>query len=305
MKIKNLIPLLFVWLWSTGFVGAKYGLPYMEPFYILSIRFILALILFFIIIKLLKLNMERKKIPINQFFIGMLVHGAYLGGVFFSIDRGMPAGIVSIIVGLQPIITIIISKYLFNEKITPYQNIGFILGLIGIFFVIYGKYGFSNSNIPTSAFISSIVALLGISLGTVLQKKLGNGLPLISSSIYQYLGAFVVISSLSFFMEEHAVTYSIELIFSILWLVLALSVTAILLLMYMIREGETAKVASYFYLVPPVTVIQTWFLFDEKLSLISLFGCAISIIGVYLVLKKEFRLKKINIDNNTYRGVGK
>lgn len=304
MRIKNFIPFIFVWLWSTGFVGAKYGLPYMEPFYILSTRFVLAIAMLFILIQLFKKNTEKRKIPISQLFIGMLVHGAYLGGVFFSIDRGMPAGIVSIIVGLQPIITIIMSKYLFNERITPYQNIGFFLGLIGIFFVIYGKYGFSNSNVPISAFIASIVALFGISLGTVLQKKLGNGLPLLSSSIYQYLGALFVVVTLSFSLEDHVVKYSRELIFSISWLVLALSVIAILLLMYMIREGETAKVASYFYLVPPVTVIQTWFLFNEKLSLISLVGCGLSIIGVYLVLKKELKFKRIRV-NNIYKGARK
>jgi drug/metabolite transporter (DMT)-like permease len=276
----------------------------MEPFYILSTRFALAIAMFFILIQLFKKNTEKRKIPISQLFIGMLVHGAYLGGVFFSIDRGMPAGIVSIIVGLQPIITIIMSKYLFNERITPYQNIGFFLGLIGMFFVIYGKYGFSNSIVPISAFIASIVALFGISLGTVLQKKLGNGLPILSSSIYQYLGALFVVVTLSFSLEDHVVKYSRELIFSISWLVLALSVIAILLLMYMIREGETANVASYFYLVPPVTVIQTWFLFNEKLSLISLVGCGLSIIGVYLVLKKELKLKRIRV-NKIYKGARK
>jgi drug/metabolite transporter (DMT)-like permease len=286
-KTTLIIPLVFVWLWSTGFIGAKYGLPYIEPYFMLLIRFILAITVFLCIMKILKSKRITPQQALNQVLVGMLLHGAYLGGVFFAINEGMPAGVVAIIVGLQPILTTFIGWASLGQSVNKYQLSGLLLGFTGIVLVIIGSNNIENIGLNSLSIIACIVALSGISIGTIVQKSLGKDLPLLTSSMYQYLGAALVMVVLTFTMEEQHVEYALDLYAAMAWLVLGLSVSAVLLLMYMIREGEVAKVASYFYLVPPVTVVQTWLLFNERMGVLALVGCAFSIYGVYLVVSQK------------------
>uniref|UniRef100_A0A2A4YR44 EamA family transporter n=1 Tax=OCS116 cluster bacterium TaxID=2030921 RepID=A0A2A4YR44_9PROT len=285
IKLTSIIPLLFVWLWSTGFIGAKYGLPYIEPYFMLFIRFLIAITVFLCIMMVLKAKTISPRQSVNQMLVGILVHGAYLGGVFFAIDEGMPAGIVAIIVGLQPILTAFVSWALQGQSINKNQFIGLLLGFAGIMMVIIGSSNLGNLRFSSLGLAACIVALFGISIGTILQKNLGKNLPLLTSSMFQYIGAASVMAALTYTMEEQIVEYTFSLFAALTWLVLGLSVLAVLLLMYMISEGEVAKVASYFYLVPPVTVFQTWVLFNEQLGILSLIGCVLSICGVYLVVR--------------------
>ncbi len=228
---------------------------------------------------------------------------AYLGGVFFAIDQGMPAGIVAIIVGLQPMLTAFVGWTSLGQSINKKQFLGLLLGFTGIVMVIIGSSNIENLGLSSIGLVACIVALLGISIGTIIQKNLGRNLPLLTSSMYQYLGAALVMAVLTSTMENQNVEFTISLFAAMTWLVLGLSVSAILLLMYMIKEGEVAKVASYFYLVPPVTVIQTWILFDEHMGGLSLIGCALSICGVYLVVSKS--TKPVLTNSQNLRAVNK
>jgi drug/metabolite transporter (DMT)-like permease len=291
-KFTQAIPLLFVWLWSTGFIGAKYGLPYIEPFFMLFVRFVLVLVIFYFLIYLYKSKWLGSKRSLQQILIGSLIHGGYLGGVFFAIKVGIPAGISAIIVGMQPIITTAIGRLFLKQTINYKQLLGMLLGFAGISLVILESATIDVGNINVLGIIACLIALFSISLGTILQKQLASDTPLLTGSFYQYIGGIIIVAGLTFSMENQTVTYSFELYAAMAWLVFGLSVLAVLLLLYMIREGEVAKVTSYFYLVPPAAVIQSWLFFDEKLGMLAIIGSVLSVIGVVFVIKGQ--VKKLN-----------
>ena len=286
VKLTQAAPFLFVWLWSTGFVGAKYGLPYIEPFFMLLVRFAIVVVIFYLLVQVFRAKWLDKQYIAQQLLVGTLIQGGYLGGVFFAIKQGVPAGLAAIIVGLQPIITTLACWLFLQQEINRSQLAGLSLGFIGISLVIVEKNAFDTSSLSALGIIACIIALICISAGTLLQKQYSEKVPLLSGSFYQYIGATLVVAVLSFSMETQSVIYSLELLAAMSWLIFGLSILAILLLLYMIREGEVAKVTSYFYLVPPAAVIQTWWLFDESLGPLALTGCVCTVLGVYLVGKK-------------------
>lgn len=285
-RLTQIVPLLFVWIWSTGFINAKYALPYIEPFYFLIIRMVLAAIAFLILIFVLKKRWPTRNQAIMQMIIGVLLHSIYLGGVFFAVHLGMPAGISSIFVGLHPALTALLGFMFLSQKLRLLQSIGLAFGFIGISLVVIGSNNIDGSALSTLGLMACILSLIGISMSGILQKLYAQNVPLVSGTFYQYLGGAAALVPLSLWLEDHAVIMTFELVAAMVWSVLALSVGAILLLMFMIREGEVAKVASYFYLVPPVTVIQTYFLFDETLEIIAITGCLLAVLGVYLVARQ-------------------
>lgn len=284
-RLTQIIPLAFVWMWSTGFINAKYALPYMEPFYFLLLRMVFAAIAFLFLIYFLKKRWPTKQQALMQVLIGVLLHAVYLGGVFFAVHLGMPAGISSIFVGLHPALTAFLGFALLSQNLKLLQTVGLVCGFIGISLVVIGSNNIDGSDLSTLGIMACVLSLIGISFSGILQKLYAKNVPLISGTFYQYLGATLALIPMTLLLETQTVIMSFELVAAMAWSVLALSVGAILLLMYMIREGEVAKVASYFYLVPPVTVIQTYFLFDEQLSVLAISGCVLAVLGVYLVAK--------------------
>ncbi len=286
-NLSKIAPFLFVWLWSTGFIGAKYGLPYIEPFFMLFLRFCFVILVFLILIKIYQSTWLNRNQSIQQIIVGTLIHGGYLGGVFFAIKLGVPAGITAIIVGLQPIITTVIGRLFLNQSLNTKQSIGLLLGFVGISLVILENASIDTQNMNIFGLTACLVALISISLGTLLQKQLASNVPLLTGSFYQYIGAIILISIVTFSVETQDVIFSTELFLAMSWLVIGLSVLAILLLLYMIREGEVSKVTSYFYLVPPAAVFQSWLLFDERLGGWAIIGTILTVIGVVLVIKSN------------------
>jgi len=280
------VPLLFVLLWSTGFIGAKYALPYIEPFYLLFIRMLMTLGVFAALCVIFKAKWPNFKQGKQQMITGLLVHACYLGGVFAAIKWQMPAGITAIIVGLQPLLTALLGRQWLGERLRSVQWGGLLLGLIGVVLIITNSHHTGSFELRPEALIAALLALAAISIGTLYQKRVGQGVDLLTGSVYQYLATAIAMGILAFVFEERVVEWDIQLILALAWLVFGLSVSAILLLMLMIREGESAKVASYFYLVPPVTALEAWVLFGESLSLIQTSAIAITVLGVYLVLKR-------------------
>ena len=285
-RLTHLIPFLFVFLWSTGFIAAKYALPYIEPFYLLFIRMVTTIAVFAVLCVLFGVRSLTPRQSGHQMVTGFLVHGAYLGGVFAAIKWGLPAGITAIVVGVQPVLTAFISWSALGVGLRPVQWLGLVLGLGGVIAVLLSTGRQESINLNWPAMSAAIAALLGISVGTVYQKRFGQGVNLLAGSFWQYVSVALLMAILAWTFEQRTVLWAPQLILALAWLVLALSVTAILLLMYMIREGETAKVASYFYLVPPVAGIEAWLLFDESLSLLSIAAITVTVIGVYLVIKR-------------------
>ena len=287
--LKKLAPGLFVFLWSTGFIGVKYGIPYAPPFYFIAIRMAIASLLLFIAISFLRRSQPlTRSILWPSTLIGLTLHGAYLGGCFFAVSRGMPAGVAALIVSLQPVlVSLFAAKYL-NEPLKARAVLGLILGLVGLFVVVLPRINMTGDNaISLVAVAASVIGLLGGTSGTILQKKYGGAIPTLAGTSIQYAATALVLLVLALLFEEPNFTWSPEFIGALTWLVLALSFGAILLLFFLLSHGSAASVSSLYYLVPAVTAIIAYFMFDEHISVISLIGTAITVVGVWLVVSKQ------------------
>jgi drug/metabolite transporter (DMT)-like permease len=287
--LKKLAPGLFVFLWSTGFIGVKYGIPYSPPFYFIAIRMAIASLLLFIAISFLRRSQPlTRSILWPSTLIGLTLHGAYLGGCFFAVSRGMPAGVAALIVSLQPVlVSLFAAKYL-NEPLKARAVSGLILGLAGLFVVVIPRINMTGDNaISSVAGAASVIGLLGGTSGTILQKKYGGAIPTLAGTSIQYAATALVLLVLALLFEEPNITWSPDFIGAMTWLVLALSFGAILLLFFLLSHGSAASVSSLYYLVPAVTAIMAFFMFDEHISVLSLIGTAITVVGVWLVVSKQ------------------
>lgn len=281
-SVKRFIPATFVGLWATGFIGARYAMPWAEPFTFLAARFVLAAILLVALMAAIGSKRASRTEALHATGAGILMHGVYLGGVFWAIHRGMPAGLSALIVGLQPLITAVLAGKFLGEAILPRHWLGLGIGLVGVIIVLWPKLGAIGGGVTPETLAASLVSVLGMSAGTIWQKRFASGGDLVAATMWQYVGgaSLMVLASLAF--ETRTVTVNGELIFAMAWLVLVLSIGAIFLLMLMIRDGEMSKVASLFYLVPAVTALMAWALFGEHLNLVQIVGMAITTFGVGL-----------------------
>jgi drug/metabolite transporter (DMT)-like permease len=269
-------------LWSTGFIGARLGLPHIEPLTFLALRLLIAAALLSAIAALTRAPWPRTPRAIAHTAVaGLLVHAAYLGGVFWAIDRGQAAGVTAIMVALQPLLTATLAGPLLNERVGRWQWLGLMLGFIGVGLVITSRL--EGGQISASSLSATAIALMGITLGTLYQKRFCPLSDLRTGGSIQYLVSALVLSVLALLTESQVINWTGELIFAFAWLVLVLSLGAVGLLFALIRHGAAARVASLFYLAPPLTVIMAWLLFDEQLSAMALVGLGVVVVGVALV----------------------
>ena len=279
LNMTRYIPLIFVLLWSTGFIGAKFGLPYAEPFTILTWRMVFVVPLFICLVILLK----RPRISVRdaqvQSVVGLLIHGLYLGGVFAAIASGVPSGFSALFVSLNPLLVAIFSGVVLKKTIATKEWLGLTLGLIGVIIVLYGASSWEGV-VTTTGITLLTVSLLAICAGTLIQKRYAQHVDLVTGSAYQYAASLAFFTVVAFSLETREVEWNTTFIATLLWLVIVLSLIAILLLMYMIRHGEATRVASYFYLVPPLVALQGWLFFDEPWSWTTLFGSALVIVAL-------------------------
>ena len=283
MTLERFAPALFVLLWSTGFVGAKYGLPYADPFVFLAVRILLAAILLFALARALRMPVRIGRTAVARSgLIGFFLHACYLGGVFYSIAQGLPAGVAAVVTSLQPVLVSVFAVKVLGESLRRVQVIGLLTGLSGVVLVLAPSF---DSEIPMPAIIAILVALMGSTTATLLQKKLGADIPLISGTAYQYLFSGCVLGIIALATQETSITWSLRFTAAFVWLVLVLSVGAILLLLWLLNTGSAAKVSSLFYLVPPATAIEAFFLFGEKVNTQGFLGIGITALGVWLVMR--------------------
>lgn len=276
-------PLLFVVLWATGFIGAKLGLPHAEPLTFLLIRYLIVIGL----MTLLALAMRAPwpKDPRQWFHIGvsgLLVHALYLGGVFVAISKGLPAGVTSLVVGIQPLLTAVGAGWLLGEKVLPRQWAGLVLGFVGVGLVVSGKIGVGFG---VDALWPALAALAGITAGTLYQKRFCAAFDWRTGAIAQFVPTAVVTFIAVALTENFRVEWAGEFVFALGWLVCVLSLGAISLLNWLIRHGSAVNLASLFYLVPPCTALIAWALFGETLTGIALIGMGLAVWGVYLARK--------------------
>ena len=292
--LKKLAPALFVFLWSTGFIGVKYGIPYAPPFYFVAIRMAIAALLLFIAVAFLRKSQPiTKAIFLPSTLIGLTLHGAYLGGCFFAVSRGLPAGITALIVSLQPVlVSIFAAKYL-NEPLDKRAIAGLMLGLIGLFVVVIPRINMTGANsISVISIAACIIGLLGGTSGTILQKKYGGAIPTLAGTSIQYAATALVLLTLALIFEQPKIEWTPKFIGALAWLVIALSFGAILLLFFLLSHGSAASVSSLYYLVPAATAVEAYFFFDEHVSLVSVLGTVITVIGVWLVVGKPKVVRK-------------
>jgi drug/metabolite transporter (DMT)-like permease len=275
-------PAVFVILWATGFIGARYAMPYMEPFLFLTVRFLLAGAILGIWVVPAGNHWPNKRGAMHAIIAGCLIHGVYLGAAFWAIHNGLPAGMSALVVGLQPLITALIAGVALGETIQPRHWAGLAVGCIGVAMVLWPKLSISAGGITPATVTASIISVLAISIGTVWQKRFVGMIDLKAGTALQYLGAAVLTGIFSLLFETHSIIWSVSLVFAMFWLVFVLSLGAVLLLMILINQGAVSKVASLFYLVPGVTALMAYALFGEKLTLFQLFGMGIATLGVAL-----------------------
>ena len=255
------MPGVFVLLWSTGFIGAKLGLPYVEPFTFLLIRFAALTVILVAIALAFRAPWPSTWGAVARVsVVGLLVHGVYLGGVFSAIHVGLSAGVAALVVGLQPLLTAVGAGVFLGEKVKPRQWLGLVLGLVGVVLVLGDKLNIDGGGLDGIAF--AVAALFGITAGTLYQKRHGDAMDLRSGSAIQYAVAAVPMLVLAWIFESGEVQWSGELVFALVWLVLVLSLGAISLLYILIRRGAASKVASLFYFTPPVVAGVAGILFD-------------------------------------------
>ncbi len=283
--MQRIYPLLFVFLWSTGFIGAKYGLPDAGPLSFLLTRYGAVILLMGALA--LATRAPWPAGPRQWLHIavtGLLVHATYLGGVFIAIKHGLPAGVTALVVGLQPLLTATLAGALLGETVSRRQWGGLALGLAGVGLVVSGKFGDAALG---AMLLPAVVALLGITLGTLYQKRHCAGFDLRTGSVIQFAASAAATAPLCLLTEGYAVDWTGGFVFALGWLVLVLSIGAVSLLNMLIRGGSAVNVASLFYLTPPTTALIAWAVFGETLTSTAIAGMALAVSGVWLVARAK------------------
>ena len=281
------VPLLFVVLWSTGFIGAKLGLPDAEPLTLLSLRYAAVLLLMGAVVVLTRAPWPRTTRECVHIAVsGLLVHAVYLGGVFTAIRLGLPAGVTALVVGLQPVLTAQGAGLFLRESVRPAQWAGLALGLAGVVLVVAHKVAASTGGASVMTLLApAAIALVGITAGTLYQKRFCPRFDLRTGAVIQFLPCLVVTSLVAWRTETMIVHWTPAFVFALGWLVLVLSVGAVSLLNVLIRSGSAVNVASLFYLTPPTTALIAWAMFGETLTGLALVGMGLTVFGVWLARK--------------------
>lgn len=278
------LPLAFIILWSSAFVSGQFIVQSASPFASLTFRFFIVGICFLIFSYYLREKIFVKfNLAIQACITGVLFHGFYLGGVFFSYSVGLSATLSALIVGLQPVLTNILSGPILKERITFIQWIGILLGFIGTILVIGYDIGVK---IPIIGLAASLVALLGATIATIWQKKITSNLTLSVNNFYQAFAASIFLFIISVIFEVPSINFDTRFNLSMGWQIIMVSFGAYAILMYLIKTGTASKTSSLFFLVPPVTAIMAWLVLGEKLSIIDIIGLLICAFGVYIATRK-------------------
>ena len=289
-RIKTFAPVIFVLLWSTGFIGAKYILPYAEPFVFLTIRYFFATLILVLIAKAMGESLRITWPQVKQsMLVSVFLHVIYIGGVFYAVFIEIPAGITAVIVSLQPILVSVLAIPLLGEKLSYRQVFGLLLGFVGILFLLSPKLleGDLSTGFSTLGIICCVIALLGTTIGYLLQKKGGADIPFLAGTAVQFATSTVIFAIASVIFEPLKVDITLEFVLALSWIVLALSIGSIFLLFYLLRNDSASSVSSLYYLVPPLAAVQAYFFFDERIKGIGLVGMALAALGTLIVTRNS------------------
>lgn len=281
LSLASLAPPLFVLIWATGFVVARLVAPHADPFTFLAVRYGLAIAVLAGFALAVRAPWPRTWGAWRDALVaGVLLHGFYLGGVFWAVKHGLPAGIAALVAGLQPLATAGLVGPLLGERVSPRRWLGIGLGFVGALLVVVPKIG-ASAGIPPTPLLVCFGGMVAITLGTIWQKRTGAA-DLRTATVAQYAGALAVTLPFALLLEEGRFDGAAELWIGLAWAVVGLSIGAIGLLLLLIRRGAVAGVAALLYLVPPVSAAMAYGLFGETLSLIQVAGMALAAVGVAL-----------------------
>lgn len=281
----RLFPIIFILLWSSAFITTKPIVDNSSPFAALCFRFFLVSFGFFLFVVYKKYKfITSKKNLFSSILSGILFHGVYLGGVFFSVSKGLPTGIAALIVTLQPILTNTFAGPLLNEKITWRQWAGVMLGFSGAVLVLGFDIG---SNFPTIGVVAAFISLISVTAATLWQKKITNNLPLPVSNLYQAIGGFVFHALVTLFFENSFISFTPTFIIAMSHQIFLVSFGAFTIFMYLLHKGSASKTVTLFFLVPPASAIMAWVFLNEYLSTLDIFGFGIATLGVYIATRQK------------------
>lgn len=284
--LERYAPGIFVVIWASGFVVAKYAFKNSDVIFFLSVRLFIAAGILALITKALgeSLKLSRSDL-VASLAIGISLHAIYLGGVWEAIAQGSPSGIASVVTSLQPVLVSLIAVRIIGEKLTRNQVLGLLLGFAGVVLVLAPAFS-KAGDMTVLALALLITALSGSTSATLLQKKIGKSIPLLAGTTYQFLIAAIVLGAYSLVTGKTSINWNVESTLAMAWAVVVTSLIAVLLLLWMLTKGSTARVSSLLYLVPPMTAIQAFILFGEKLTPQAIIGIAMTALGVALVQKR-------------------
>ena len=279
----RIFPLIFILLWSSAFITTKPIIDNSDPFAALAFRFFFVAIGFYLFSLYLKQSIVvNYKNLIESILSGVLFHGFYLGGVFYSISIGMPTGIAALIVTLQPILTNALSGPILGEKVTIKQWTGVLLGFIGATLVLGLDIG---SDIPLLGVVATIIALIAITTSTIWQKKISNNLPLSVSNFYQAAGGCFFHILLIIFFTKPYINFSKTFIIAMSHQIFLVSFGAFTILMFLIKKNSASKTVSIFFLIPATSAFMAWVFLNESLTNLDHLGFLITTIGVYIATR--------------------
>ena len=277
-------PAIFVVLWSTGFIGMRLGTPFAEPFTFMMWRMLIVVSILGVVVLATRAPWPSNPTEVTHIAVaGLLTHATYLCGVLYAINLKLPLGFVALIAGLQPILTAVFANIFLHEKLNARQWGGMALGLAGVVMVVMSKFSLGNFNAPALGFAG--IALLGITFGTLYQKRFCSHMDLRTGGVIQFSSTGLVMLLLAMLLETREVQWTGQFVFALFWLAIVLSLGAISLLYLMIRRGAASKVASLFFLTPSVTAVMAFALFDETLSWLAVGGLLVTAAGVALVMR--------------------
>ena len=281
----RLFPLIFIILWSSAFITTKPIVDYSDPFSALAFRFLLVTFGFFLfsIFRKEKISVSKKNF-IESIFSGILFHGVYLGGVFFSISKGLPTGIAALIVTLNPVLTNALAGPLLKEKVSIKQWIGVIMGFLGAAIVLGFDIG---TTLPTIGIIAVFISLLAVTSATLWQKKLSNNLSLPVNNMYQAIGGFLFHILIVLFLTEPYINFSSTFIIAMTHQIVLVSFGAFTILMYLIKHHSASKTVSLFFLIPATSALIAWIFLNETLNIFDICGFIIASIGVFIATREN------------------
>ena len=289
-SLARVAPAIFVALWSTGFVVARYATRDTGPLTFLGVRMFIAAGLLWLIATAMRAPRMTRTDWSAASIVGVFMHAIYLGGVFVAIDNGLPSGLSALIAGLHPVATSVAARVFLREQLTRKQIYGVCLGLVGVLAVVIEKLQDTKGGVTKTAMIAMMISIFGLTIGTLVQRALGKEMPLLRGTATQYLASGVVLAVASGFSESWRFEITSNTVFSMLWAVLVLSLGAVLLMMTLLARHTAAKVSSLFFLTPALSTIEGAILFDERLGALAIVGLVIAIIGVRLTMQSTAEL---------------